>query len=360
MKTLLLSFTLSALAGLAARADGGSGPDRPHEFTIPLDRQQLIGVTYATAQVKPLRRTVRAAGLVAATTSGQWDYVARVDGYVRDLKVAPGDRVERGQVLLDLYGPDLVATENEYVELLRMRDNARREGNAATVENAGRMLAGARARLRQWNIADAQIDAIERAGQADPYLELDSPVGGVVAEIGVRQGGRVAVGDRLVRIVDLSSVWVWAEFYENELPVLHPGLAVVLSSTARPGWSLPGKVAVIDPFVDEVKRTGRVRIDVDNAEARLRPGGYVDVALALDEGEGLTVPASAVLPTGAHNVVFVDRGGGKLEPRFVQVGGKYGDDDRITAGLAAGERVAASANFLIDAESKVQGALKSW
>jgi Cu(I)/Ag(I) efflux system membrane fusion protein len=351
-----ISLTLLLLSAAAAVA-----ADQPSEFTIPLDRQQMIGVTYATAETMPLRRTLRAVGVVATTTAKHWDYVARVDGYVHNLNVAaPGDPVVKGQVLMDLYSPDLVATENEYVDLLRMRDGGRREHNAATTENAERLLAGAQARLQQWNISAAQIAAIEKTGKADQYLPLNSPFGGVVEEVAVPQGRHVAAGDRLIDIVDLSSVWVWAEFYENELPLLQPGLAVTITSSSLPTLSISGKIAVVDPFINEQKRTGRVRIDVDNADLKLRPDAYVDVTLALDEGEGITVPVDAVLPTGEHNIVFVDKGSGRLEPRFVQLGGKFGDRYQVTAGLRAGERVVNSANFLVDAESKLQGALKSW
>jgi Cu(I)/Ag(I) efflux system membrane fusion protein len=345
----------------ALAASAGVVADEPREFTIPLDRQQMIGVTYATAETRPLRRTLRAAGVVATTTAKHWDYVARVDGYVHNLSVsAPGDRVVNGQVLMDLYSPDLVATENEFVDLLHMRDKNRSDRNAATSENAERLIAGARARLQQWNISDAQIDAVEKAGKADQYLSLYSPFDGVVEEVAVHQGRHVAVGDHLIDIVDLSSVWVWAEFYEDELPLLKPGLAVTITSSSIPGLSIPGNIAVVDPFVNELKRTGRVRIDVDNADFKLRPEAYVDVVLALDEGEGLTVPVNAVLPTGEHDVVFVDKGAGRLEPRFVHIGWKFGDVYQVTGGLRAGERVVSSANFLVDAESKVQGALKSW
>jgi Cu(I)/Ag(I) efflux system membrane fusion protein len=345
------------MAALAA----GAAPDQPREFTIPLDRQQMIGVTYATAETRPLRRTLRAAGVVAAITTRHWDYVARVDGYVRNLYVAaPGDRVKKGQDLMDIYSPDLVSTENEYLDLLRMRANAGSNQNAPAAESANRLLAGARARLRQWNISDEQVDALEKAGKADEFLPLGSPVTGVVEEVAVHQGRHVSVGDHLVDLVDLSSVWVWADFYEDELPLVKEGLAVTISSSADPSLSIPGKVDSVDPFLNEAKRTGRVRVDVDNPGMRLRPGAYVDVALALDEGEGVTVPVGAVLPTGAHNIVFVDKGSGRLEPRFIELGGKYGDNWHVQAGLRAGERVVSSANFLVDAESQVQGALKSW
>ena len=362
MKSIHIALILSGIAGFAAQVKPAeSDANQSHEFTIPPDRQQMIGVTYATAETKPLVRTLRAVGLVAATTGKHWSYVARVDGYIHDLRVfAPGDRVRKGHVLMDLYSPDLVATENEYVDLLRMRENGRRDQNAAAIENAGRLLAGARARLEQWNISDAQIDAVEKAGAAMQYLSLNSPFDGVVEELAAVQGRRVAAGDRLIDIVDLSSVWVWGDFYENELPLLKPGLAVTITSSADRSLSIPGRIAVVDPFLNDLKRTGRVRIDVDNADFKLRPDAYVDVTLALDEGEGLTVPVNAVLPTGEHNIVFVDKGGGRLEPRFVQLGGKFGDDYRVNAGLRPGERVVSSANFLVDAESKVQGALKSW
>jgi membrane fusion protein, copper/silver efflux system len=335
--------------------------DKPRIFTIPVDRQQLIGVTYATVETKPLIRTIRAVGTVAAMTNRHWDYVARVDGYIHNLYVAaPGDRVEKGMVLMDLYSPDLVATENEYADLIRMRANGRGDKDAPAVQNAERLIDAARARLQQWNISDAEIDALEKSGAPEQYLPLKSPFDGFVEEVAVHQGRHVAAGDHLVDIVDLSSVWVWAEFYENEMPFLKPGLAVMVSSSSVPGLSIPGKVAVVDPFLNDAKRTGRVRIDVDNADSKLRPDAYVDVALTLDEGEGLTIPLESVLPTGEHNIVFVDKGDGRLEPRFVQLGGKYGDFFRVTEGLKAGERVVSSANFLVDAESKVQGALKSW
>jgi len=201
---------------------------------------------------------------------------------------------------------------------------------------------------------------LEKSGYAERYLPLNSPVDGVVEEVAVHQGRHVAVGDHLVDLVDLSKVWVWADFYEDELPLVRAGMPVTVTSASLPGLAIAGTIAVLDPFLDAAKRTGRVRIDVDNANGQLRPEAYVDVAAQVDGGTGLAVPAEAVLPTGEHNIVFVDKGGGRLEPRYVQLGGKFGDFYEVKGGLAAGERVVSSANFLVDAESEVQGALKSW
>ena len=179
-------------------------------------------------------------------------------------------------------------------------------------------------------------------------------------DLGVDQGRRVMTGDHLVDIADLSVVWVWAQFYENEIGLLKKDLPVRLTSAAYPGETFQGKISLVDPFLNEASRTARVRIDVENAAFRLRPDMYVNVELKLDMGEGLAAPVSAVLPTGLRNIAFVDKGDDKLEPRFLELGRKYGDIYELKSGLTNGERVVNSANFLIDAEAKVQGALKSW
>ncbi|HVZ64173.1 MAG TPA: efflux RND transporter periplasmic adaptor subunit [Opitutaceae bacterium] len=351
---------MASMSGDAMTAPA-MNPDQPSEFSIPLDRQQLIGVTYAKVVRGPLQSTIRAVGTVAVDKQRHWDYVTRVDGYIQNLKVfAPGEMVEKGQVLMDIYSPDLMATQNEFLDLLRMRDQAEKNGSVATKENAERLLASARQRLSQWNIGEAQIDALGESRAAVANLQLASPFRGIVETIGVDQGRRVMTGDHLVDVADLTAVWVWAEFYQEELPQIKPGMAVSITSSSLPGEKIAGKIALVDPFLNEMKRTGRVRIDVENPDLKLRPDMYVDVELTLDRGEALTVPINAVLPTGKHNIVFVDKGGGKLEPRFIELGGKFGDVYSVTSGLKEDERVVSSANFLIDAESKVQGALKSW
>ena len=352
-------------SGQAMAGDTMSPPaaasDQPTEFTIPLDRQQLIGVTYAKVVRMPLRSVIRAAGTVAVDKQRHWDYVARVDGYVNELKVfTPGEVVEKGQPLLDLYSPEVVATENEFLDLLQMRDRAEKAGTGAAKESAERLLASARQRLSQWNLTEMQIEELAESRAVTPNLQLTSPFRGVVETIGVDQGRRVMTGDHLVDIADLSSVWVWAEFYQEELPLLKVGLTVTVSSSSLPGEVFTGKIALLDPFINETKRMGRVRIDIKNPDFKLRPSMYVDAELALDRGEGLVVPFNAVLPTGQHHIVFVDKGGGKLEPRFIEIAGKFGDFYAVASGLKEDERVVGSANFLIDAESKVQGALKSW
>jgi Cu(I)/Ag(I) efflux system membrane fusion protein len=340
---------------------GTNAPDTPTEFTVPVERQQQIGVTYGAVEKQPFQRTIRAFGLAAYDKQRHWDYVARVDGYVKTLFVfSRGQLVEKDAPILALYSPDLLTTQNEFVDVLKTRDTANTNGQRAIVESTGRLLESAKQRLRLWNISDDQIAELEKTRQPQELLTLHSPFKGVVQDLAVDQGRKVMAGEHLVDLADLSVVWVWAQFYQDDLPLLKPGLPVTISSSAYPGEKFTGKIALIDPFINDAARTARVRIDVPNPDLKFRPDMYVDVELALDMGEGLAVPVPAVLPTGKHNIVFVDKGEGKLEPRFIEMGRKYGDFYEVKSGLKEKDRVVTSANFLIDAEAKVQGALKSW
>lgn len=326
-----------------------------HEFVVPVERQQQIGVSYATVKRAPLHHTIRAVGTVEPDLQKHWAFVARVDGYVKELFVpSAGQLVEKDAPLMSIYSPDLFTTERELVMLLRMRDEAKAEDARATPE---RLIASAESRLRQWNITDEQIAEIERKRQPDETLTLRSPFRGVVQEVPAHQGVNVKVGDHLIDIADLSVVWVSAEFYESELSMLKTGQAVTVTSSSYPNERFEGQVAVISPFLEPTKRTAKVRIDIPNPDFKLQPGMYANVELGMDMGEGLVVPASAVMPTGSREIAFVDKGGGKLEARVVELGEQIGDHYEVKSGLAEGERVVASANFLIDAESKVQGAL---
>ena len=334
--------------------------ETPAEFTVPVERQQQIGVTYAVITNQPLALTIRAVGTVAYDKQRHWDYVSRVDGYVQKLSVfSRGELVERDAPLLTLYSPDLLTTENEFVDVLRTRDQAT-NGDKVVLEGMQRLVDAARQRLRLWNISDDQIAELEKTRKPQEYLTLKSPFKGVVQDLGVDQGRRVMNGDHVVDIADLSVVWVWAQFYENEIPLLKRDLPVTITTTSYPGESFKAKISLVDPFLNDASRTARARIDVENPDFKLRPEMYVNVELQLDMGQGLAVPVSAVLPTGRRNIAFVDKGEGKLEPRFLELGRKYGDVYELQSGLTNGERVVNSANFLIDAEAKVQGALRSW
>ena len=350
---------MQRMAGMPGMQSGKQISGAPsHEFVVPVERQQQIGVSYATVKRGPLHHTIRAVGTVEPDLQKHWAFVARVDGYVKELFVpSAGQLVEKDAPLMSIYSPDLLTTERELVMLLRMRDEAKAKDARATPE---RLIASAESRLRQWNITAEQIVEIEQKRHPSDALTLRSPFRGVVQEVPAHQGVNVKVGDHLIDIADLSVVWVSAEFYESELSMLKTGQSVKVTTSSYPNEGFEGQIAVINPFLEQVKRTAKVRIDIPNPDFKLRPGMYANVELGMDMGEGLTVPASAVMPTGSREIAFVDKGGGKLEPRVVELGEQIGDHYEVKSGLAEGERVVASANFLIDAESKVQGALKDF
>jgi Cu(I)/Ag(I) efflux system membrane fusion protein len=350
---------MQRMVGMPGMQSGKQMSGAPsHEFVVPVERQQQIGVSYATVKRGPLHHTIRAVGTVEPDLQKHWAFVARVDGYVKELFVpSAGQLVEKDAPLMSIYSPDLLTTERELVMLLRMRDEAKAKDARATPE---RLIASAESRLRQWNITDEQIVEIEQKRHPSDALTLRSPFRGVVQEVPAHQGVNVKVGDHLIDIADLSVVWVSAEFYESELSMLKTGQSVTVATSSYPNERFEGQVAVINPFLEQVKRTAKVRIDIPNPDFKLRPGMYANVELGMDMGEGLTVPVSAVMPTGSREIAFVDKGGGKLEPRVVELGEQIGDHYEVKSGLAEGERVVASANFLIDAESKVQGALNDF
>ena len=350
---------MSGMQGMPGMKEGETkGAEKPSEFVVPVERQQQIGVRYAKVERKPLRHTIRAVGLIVPDKTRNWQFVSRVDGYVQKLDVTgPGELVDKNAPLLSIYSPDLLTSEREFVELLRMRDQARSKDARETPQ---RLIESAKRRLQLWNVTKEQIGELERTRKASDTLTLLSPFRGVVQSVPLEQGKSVKVGDMLVEVADLSVVWVWAEFYENELSMLQVGQQIDVSTKSYPGEKFEGTISVINPFLDEAKRTAKVRIDIANPDFKLQPGMYVNAELAMDMGEALTIPVSAVMPTGTRSVVFVDKGQGKLEPRIVEIGSKYGDIYEVKSGLQGDERVVASANFLIDAESKVQGALRGF
>src|SRR4030095_828084 len=350
---------MAGMPGMPGMKEGEmKGGEKPGEFVVPVERQQQIGVRYAKVERKPLGHTIRAVGLIVPDKARSWQFVSRVDGYVQKLDVtAPGELVEKDAPLLSIYSPDLLTSEREFVELLRMRDTAKSKDARETPQ---RLIESAKRRLQLWNVTDQQIADLEKTRKAFETVTLLSPFRGVVQSVPIEQGKSVKMGDMLVEVADLSLVWVWAEFYENELSMLQVGQKLTITAKSYPGQNFDGTISLIDPFLDATKRTAKVRIDIPNPDFKLRPGMYVNAELEMDMGAALTVPVSAVMPTGARSIVFVDKGEGKLEPRIVQLGTKYGDIYEVQSGLQENERVVASANFLIDAESKVQGALKGF
>jgi len=307
-------------------------------------RQQLIGVKLATAELRDLSRTIRTTGRVAVDERRVAQVRTKFDGFVDALYLNfTGQPVRRGQPLLAIYSPDLLATQNELI--LAERNHS----------DLGKTLAeAARTRLRLWDMSASDIDRVARTGKAMRDVTLRSPASGVVTVKNAVAGARVTPADTLYEITDLSHVWVLADVYEPDLQAVRVGTP---AQVVVNGQTLDGRVTFVGPVVAAQTRTASVRIDIDNSGGLLKPDMFASVILQEPAASSIAVPDSAVMNTGTRSVVFVARGDGTFEPRQVTTGPKTGDFYAIRAGLQAGERVVADANFLVDSESRLKSTL---
>jgi membrane fusion protein, copper/silver efflux system len=337
---------------------------KPSQFTVPVQRQQQIGVTYAVAKRRHMRFEIRSVGTLDVDQAKIFECASRVDGYVEELQVtSPGQSVSLGQPLMTIYSADLRAPEQELVNLTKVQASG-----SVAAGSMDPLIAAARRRLQYLDVGPSEISELERTGLPTDRFLFRSQFDGVVSEAPMKAGMSVRRGDKLMAIVDLSGMWLWANFYENEVSLLRVGQSVSVTLPAFPARSFAGKIAAIGPTIDPVSRTATARIDIANPDRELRPGMYANVAAEIDAGEGLTIPFDAVLPTGLRMLAFVDKGSGKLEPRSIQVGRLFVDLTdpngeryyQVIGGLQEGEQIVSSANFLIDAEAQVQGALRDF
>ncbi len=327
---------------------------------IPTRKQQSIGVRTEPVRRMALSQVVDAVGRVDYDETRLSTINAKVAGWIEALHVdRTGQAVRRGQPLLDIYSPELVATQEE---LLLARDNlARLEAAGArpgAVAQARGLVEDARRRLALWDIPQAAIQALEERGTLARRLTLDSPVGGYVVEKNALEGMAIAPGQNLFRVADLSRVWILAEVYESQATSLQRGQRAEVAISYLPGRSLDAKVDHIYPYLDPATRTVRVRLVVPNPDGALRPEMYARVRFhGAAGGEVVAVPNEAVLDTGERKIAFVSRGDGTFEPRELLTGVRTRDHTEVREGLIEGEMVVTSGNFLIDSESRLKAAL---
>jgi len=340
------------MQGAAATDTGGALERAP----VHLNAAQIraLGVTFTVVERGPLTRSVRTVGQVVPAEPGLADITTKVDGFVEDLAVdATGVAVRRGQPLLTLYSPMLVAAQEELLTAARLAAAAdSSDGEAWT--NAQSLLAAARRRLAYWDISSEQIQRLERTGEVTRTVALEAPFDGIVLEKMVVRGQSVMAGMKLYRLADLTTVWIEGAVFEQDLAAMRVGSPVRAEVSAYPGRAFNGHVSFIAPTVDEQSRTTRVRVAFANAGGALKPGLYATLFFETFVGASvLQVPAEAVVMTGERNLVFVVGAEGALESREVVLGQRAGQRFEVLRGLAAGERIVASANFLVDAESRL-------
>ena len=363
------AHTETSAAVSAPAAPGPSSPGTTSEPTAPAlgpvqlspQRLQSIGVKIGEVESRIVNERIVTTGNVAVDETKLAYVQVRFSGYVQKVYVDSTYRyVRRGQPLFTIYSPDLVSAEREYLLASESQAHLARSTDPEVARDASALVQAASARLGQWGIPEREIRRLESSGQVRQALEIDSPATGYITEREALPGKYADPGTRLYTIADLSTIWVFAQVFQNDLGRIKAGDPATLSVDTYPGRTFSGHVDFIYPEVDMTTRTARVRLEFANPGPKLMPGMFVNVSLEIPMGRREVIPASGVLQTGTRQIVFVDRGDGNLEPREVKLGARVGDDYIVLEGLKTGERIATSANFLIDSESQLQAALGSF
>jgi len=334
----------------------------PGTVTISPERIQMLGVRTEPVARRSMAHTVRAVGTVAADERRIGVVNPKFEGWIEKLLVnTTGQTVRRGDALLEVYSPDLVLAQREYL-VARAAAAGMAQADPMARDNAKAIADAALSRLKNWDISADQLARLQRSGSASHTLTLRAPLGGIVMDKQALEGLHFAAGDMLYRIVDLSTVWLLAEVYEQDLAQIRPGNAATITVQAYPGHAFEGRVAFIYPTVNAQTRTAKVRIEVPNPELLLKTDMYatVEVAAPADSVAVLAVPDTAVLDTGTRQTVLIDRGEGRFEPRSVKLGARAGGYAAVLDGVREGEKVVTGANFLIDAESNLRAALQAF
>jgi Cu(I)/Ag(I) efflux system membrane fusion protein len=338
---------------------------------IPTDKQQMIGVKTSEVTIRPLKKTLRTIGRIEFDERKLTTVNVKVEGWVEKLYADyTGKYVKKGEPLAEIYSPELMSTQLEYVNLLDWKkDKAHRFQRNIEFEWGDRygttgkmitfdieaMIQVAKQKLALWEIPEAEVKALEEGKGPLKTMTVRAPSSGYVFQKPAFKGTRVAPGDKIFDVVDLSSVWVIADIYEYEIPFVKIGQKARITLSYFPGKDFVSKVDFIYPSLSGQTRTAKARFVLPNPGLFLKPQMFANVEMELDLGERLSIPATAVLDTGTRQVVYVDVGDGFFAPRQVRLGDRADDMVEVTSGLKAGEKVASTAVFLIDSEAKLKG-----
>jgi Cu(I)/Ag(I) efflux system membrane fusion protein len=351
-------FDIKGLTMESIQKEGKMQEVAPGAVQISPERQQLIGVKIGKVEMRPLEKIIRTVGRVDYDERKVVTVSPKIGGWIEDLYVDfTGRFVRQGEPLLTIYSPELVSTQEEYLIALRARKDLVKSPFPEVAASGNSLVESARRRLKLWDISDDQIKALEESGQAKKTLTLYSPFSGFVLEKMAFKGMNVMPGMALFKLADLSTVWLYADIYEYELPFIRVGQQAAIQLSYLQGETFTGKAIYIYPSLDPNTRTAKVRFEFPNPDGKLKPEMYGNVEIKVHLGQRLVVAEGAIIDTGLRQMAIVDKGNGYFEPREVKVGAKVDHYYEILKGLKAGERVVTSANFLIDSESRFKEAV---
>ncbi|HWR59222.1 MAG TPA: efflux RND transporter periplasmic adaptor subunit [Thermodesulfovibrionales bacterium] len=333
---------------------------------IPQDKQQMIGVKTTEAVVRPIEKIIRTVGRVEYDEKRLATINIKLEGWIEKLHVDyTGRYVRKDEPLADIYSPELIATQQEFINVLKW---ARKSNTPPSTEggvnpsvsdmlskDADTIVEAAKQRLRLWDISEEQIRKIEDSGKPIRTLTLYSPVNGYVVQKMALQGMRVMPGEKLFDIADLSTVWIISDIYEYELPLIKVGDTASIRLSYFPGKEFRSRIDYVYPTLSGETRTAKVRFTIPNPSGQLKPQMFTNVEVKIPLGKRLSIPDDAVIDTGTRQIVYVDKGDGNFEPREVMLGIRAEGFREVLKGLKAGEKVASSATFLIDSEAQLKG-----
>jgi Cu(I)/Ag(I) efflux system membrane fusion protein len=334
--------------------------EAPPTVEIPVDKQQMIGLKTVEVSLRQLSKVIRTVGRIEFDERKLSTVNAKFEGWIEKLYIDyTGKQVRKGEPLAEVYSPELVATQQEFINAVKWsRQNSDgKKGEIQTMlsRDADTLVDAARQRLKFWDISDEQIKKIEESGKSVRTLTLYSPVNGYVVQKMAIQGMRVMPGEKLFDIADLSTIWVVADIYENELSMVKQGQKARITMSYLPGRDMNAVIDYVYPSLSADTRTAKVRFIVPNTGLQLKPQMFTNVEITIPVGRKLAVPSSAVLDTGTRQIVYVDKGDGYFEPREVRAGLRVEEMIEILDGVKQGEKIASSAIFLIDSEAQLKG-----
>ena len=322
---------------------------------------QNMGVRTAMVKKTDFDRSVRAVGKIDYNEENIYVVSSKISGWIEKLYVDyTGKEVRKGQPLLDIYSPELVTTQQEYLLALKNKQLVDESQFASIREGANSLLNSTHQRLRYWDIPESEINRLRESGEVRKSLTLESPANGVVIHKNAIDGLHITEGMSLYQIADLSTIWVYVSIYDNEVPWVKVGQKATMELSYSPDKVLKGKVVYVYPYLDEKARDIKVRLEFKNPELELKPGMYTNVWIKTPAiNNAIVIPSEAVIRSGQRNIVFVARGKGRFEPREVRIGEESDSDQiRILSGLSENEQVVISAQFLLDSESRLQEAIQ--
>lgn len=340
-------------------APDGGGMSGLAPVTVPPEVRDRLGLKLGTVERRTLEREIRAPVRIVPDERLLTRVSTKVEGWIDELFVpVTCQSLTQGEPLLSIYSPELVSAQSEYLAVLGETAAGLESADAAARSAARDMRDMARRRLLTRDVSASQIAAIEKAGRPDRAVTLYAPAGGVVLEKSVLAGQKVSPGEPLFLVADLRRVWADADLYPPDLPDMRTGLTARVTVSGMPGVVFTGAVTFVGHVLAPATRTALARLEIDNVALALRPGLFGDARIQVPLGESLAVPETAVMRTGERVYAFRDEGDGRLAPTPIRIGRRAGGWYEVSAGLAEGDRVVVSANFLIDSESSLRAALE--